>query len=470
MNENMSTCPTGVSGMIRMITNGTNVKMSSVVRRIVCTSRGRSVLPVTALPKNRNDVPTSLNNIRTPLDMNSAPSFAFPTLSSVARTTRSPTISGDNDVSPSSAIPRRDLRSGMSVASSVSASSSMRSGAPRSTALTSFLSSASMTPNSATRSSTSSLLSGASSDGASAASSSSEPMMRSISACSVRTAKTRRSNDTFSSDSLIARASLTRDSESRPCAITFSRSLDASASARSRSCTSNVSFKTLFGRASGSNDGDGRSRKIGSAYPDDAPSMPPFNRTHTPFVYSAAPFAALSGLSRNLDTPSFTRPRVDLTSRPVFSAVFATIFSAAPPSPSKSSRSRPLASSIARSVSSTLPYGSDFKSATACRVSDALHSATRRAMASRADVADEADEASTKHASHAPAVSSIPESIASSLAHCASASTTRAHRLTYASTASASVSGSVTAASFGFPGGSGATSASTVSVARRTAK
>mmetsp|Transcript_15860 Transcript_15860/g.25580 ORF Transcript_15860/g.25580 Transcript_15860/m.25580 type:complete len:236 (-) Transcript_15860:181-888(-) len=235
MKEKISTCPTGVSGMMRMMTNGTNAKMSTVVRRIVWTSRGRSVEPNTARPKNRALVRMSAPSIFTPRPMNSAPSLPLPTVSRVKRTMRSATSSRLKLFSPSSAMPSRDMRSGMSVARPVRSASLMSSGAPRSTIDTSLHRLLSMAPNSATRSSTSSLRSGASSDGASAASSSSCMTMRSISVCKVRTAKIRRYMLTFSSSVRISCVRRTRDSESFPCAMTTSRAFDASASALSRS-------------------------------------------------------------------------------------------------------------------------------------------------------------------------------------------------------------------------------------------
>ena len=216
MNEKMSTCPTGVSGMMRMMMNGTNVKMSSAVRRMVCTSRGRRVDPITARPKNRADAEMSPPSIFTPRAINSAPSRAFPADSAAVLEMRSPNTSGDRLPIPSSAMPRRDLRSGMSVASSVRSSSLMSSLAPRSTVDTNFRSDASIAPNSSTSSSTSSLRSGASSDGTSAASSSSCTMIRSISTCNARTAATRLAEATNSSDSRIVFASRTRPSESFP--------------------------------------------------------------------------------------------------------------------------------------------------------------------------------------------------------------------------------------------------------------
>ena len=130
-------------------------------------------------------------SIFTPRAMNSAPSRAFSADSAAVLEMRSPNTSGDKVPIPSSAMPRRDLRSGMSVASSVRSSSLMSSLAPRSTVDTNFRSDASIAPNSSTSSSTSSLRSVASSDVTSAASSSSCIMIRSISTCNARTAATR---------------------------------------------------------------------------------------------------------------------------------------------------------------------------------------------------------------------------------------------------------------------------------------
>ena len=157
--------------MMRMMMNGTNVKMSSVVRRIVCTSRGRSVLPITALPKNLPDDTMSPPSIFTPRAMNSAPSVSLPHDSSTVFFARSLMSSRLMLARPSSAMPSRAFRSGMSVANSVRSSSDISSDAPRSTALTSLRSEASITPNSATSSSSSSALNA--NEGASAASSSS---------------------------------------------------------------------------------------------------------------------------------------------------------------------------------------------------------------------------------------------------------------------------------------------------------
>ena len=215
---------------------GTNVKISSVVRRMVCTSRGRNVEPITARPKKRAEALTSPPSIFTPRAMNSAPSLALSRDSLVVRLTRSPMTRGDSDDSPSpSTSPSRDLRSGMSVASSVRSSSSMDAESSASTIQASFRSPASMARNSAARSSTSSARSGVSRLGGSLASSSSCAKMRSISSCSVRVANTRRKSRTSSSRSRMDRAKRTRDNESLPWLMTLSRSLDASRSALSQS-------------------------------------------------------------------------------------------------------------------------------------------------------------------------------------------------------------------------------------------
>mmetsp|Transcript_6670 Transcript_6670/g.28439 ORF Transcript_6670/g.28439 Transcript_6670/m.28439 type:complete len:319 (-) Transcript_6670:1026-1982(-) len=217
MKEKISTCPTGVSGMMRMMMNGTKVKMSSVVRRMVCTSRGRKVEPITARPKNRAEALMSPPSIFTPRAMNSAPSFAFSSDSLVVRLTRSPKTLGDSDDNPSPSFkPSRDFKSGMSVASSVRSSSSMLAESPVSTIQASFLKPASIALNSAAKSSTSSARSGVSSDGASHASSSNCAKMRSISSCSVLVAKTRRKSRTSSSLSRMDFANRTRDNESLP--------------------------------------------------------------------------------------------------------------------------------------------------------------------------------------------------------------------------------------------------------------
>ena len=268
--------------MMRMMMKGTNVKMSSVVRRIVCTSRGRSVVPKTAFPKNLPDDTMSPPSILTPRAMNSAPSVSLPNDSSTVFLARSDMSSMLMLARPSSAMPSRALRSGISVASSVRSSSVTSSDAPRSTALTSLRSDASMTPNSATRSSSSSARNA--SDGASAASSSSCDKIRSISTCSVRTAKIRRTSLTLSSLSRISRAKRTRCSASLlEFLTTWSRDLDADSSALSLSCTSSESLRTANARSSAFDADSGKPSSAGSI-PRALPSIPPFRRTHTPLV------------------------------------------------------------------------------------------------------------------------------------------------------------------------------------------
>jgi hypothetical protein len=279
---------------------------------------------VAARPKKRADAETSPPSIFTPRAMNSAPSHAFARDSSMDAEMRSPSTSGESEVNPSSsATPRRDLRSGMSVASVVRSSSEIKSPSPASTALTSFRRLASIAPNSATKSSTSSDRSGPPSRlGGSMASSSSCVRMRSISACSVRTANSRRRSFTTLSLSRIVFARRTRLSESLPWPNTLSRRAEASRSARSRSCVSTASFNTRAWRFSANDVGSGKPSSAGLGAKL-APA-PPFKRLHTPRVYSAALAAALSGFSRNRLTPVDNRPRADFALEPTRSTVATT--------------------------------------------------------------------------------------------------------------------------------------------------
>mmetsp|Transcript_7033 Transcript_7033/g.26568 ORF Transcript_7033/g.26568 Transcript_7033/m.26568 type:complete len:500 (-) Transcript_7033:503-2002(-) len=240
--------------------------------------------------------------------MNSAASFAFPKDSEVVRLTRSPITEGDKlPKPPSSTMPSRDFKSGISVASSVKSSSSICDEKSASTKYASFRNWKSIAPNSAFNSSTSPAVSGVSRLGGTNASSSSCDRMRSISSCSVRTAKTRRRSRTWSSRMRMLFARRTRDSESLPDPMTLSLSVDASFKSLSQSWTSNVSANTRVARSSKRETAVGKSLiRSSTVY---IPSIPPFRRTQTPFVYSAADAAALSGFSRNFETPVFINPR-----------------------------------------------------------------------------------------------------------------------------------------------------------------
>lgn len=127
MKPNTSTCPTGVIGVMRMITKGTKVKMSRTVRRRICTSRGRSVVPNAARRNKRMDAPMSDPSKRTPRTMNVPASRIVKSASSAVKIMRSLATSSDMATFGSSLMANRSFMSGISMASFDKSSSSMSS-------------------------------------------------------------------------------------------------------------------------------------------------------------------------------------------------------------------------------------------------------------------------------------------------------------------------------------------------------
>mmetsp|Transcript_5187 Transcript_5187/g.20139 ORF Transcript_5187/g.20139 Transcript_5187/m.20139 type:complete len:324 (-) Transcript_5187:765-1736(-) len=303
-------------GVMRIIMKGTNVKTSKNVRRKTCTSRGRKVVPNAARKKRRTEVPMSEPSNLTPRTRKVPASRMVSNDSLTVSDMRSRIISSDIATLGSSEMANLDFMSGISMANFDKASSSMSCDCWRSTRDINLRKDKSMTPNSATMRRMSFISPLESVSGGAATSSSSANMMRSISICNVRTAKTRRSVDTFSSLSRILSPSATRESaELRPCAMMASRARCASVNALSLSCTSIVRRSTRASRFSRGTLGTGYAFKTSTT--PESPMLSPLIRAQTPREYCAALLMDSRGLALSCSRPSPRTPSALRTRREV---------------------------------------------------------------------------------------------------------------------------------------------------------